>query len=106
MKYRIVLPWPPSELNPNSWAHWSARSKHGRAYKEKAYITALGTQPTSHLKITFHPPDKRRRDLDNMFSSVKYAVDGIAKAWGVDDNDFEFTIKKSSPVKGGKVVIS
>jgi len=33
-----------------------------------------------------HPPDKRRRDLDNMHATLKYYLDGVFKALGVDDS--------------------
>ena len=58
-----------------------------------------------HAIITFHPPDKRRRDLDNMLSSFKSGIDGIVDAIGVDDSDWTITISKGEPVIGGKVVV-
>src|SRR3546814_6926311 len=42
------------------------------------------------LRIEFYPPDKRRRDLDNMLASFKYGIDAVAEAMGVDDSLFEF----------------
>jgi crossover junction endodeoxyribonuclease RusA len=57
------------------------------------------------VEITFYPPDNRRRDLDGMFSSIKSHLDGIAKATGVDDAGWTFTLSKAEPVKGGAVML-
>ena len=40
------------------------------------------------VRITFYPPDARRRDDDNMIGSFRAARDGIADALGVDDRRF------------------
>jgi crossover junction endodeoxyribonuclease RusA len=58
------------------------------------------------LSVTFNPPDKRRRDLDGMFSNVKAGLDGIADAMCADDYRFAFTIRRAEPVKGGRVVVA
>lgn len=56
--------------------------------------------------IIFHPPDKRHRDLDNMLASIKYGLDGIALAWGVNDKDFKpITIDIGEPVAKGQITI-
>lgn len=60
----------------------------------------------AHLHITFCPPDKRRRDLDNMLASFKQGIDAIAETMGVDDYGFGFTIIRGQPVKGGIVRIT
>src|SRR3546814_7576318 len=48
------------------------------------------------LRIEFYPPDKRRRDLDNMLASFKYGIDAVAEAMGVDDSLFEFRLCRRS----------
>ena len=58
-----------------------------------------------HLSVTFCPPDKKRRDLDNMLASIKSGLDGISQATGCDDSLWSFTIAKADPVTGGKVSI-
>ena len=37
------------------------------------------------MKITFFTPDNRKRDLDNLLAAMKPALDGMARAIGVDD---------------------
>ena len=59
-----------------------------------------------HLTIVFHPPDKKRRDLDNCLASLKSALDGIADALRVDDSGWALTITKAAPVPGGRVDVT
>lgn len=58
-----------------------------------------------HLRICFHPPDKRRRDLDNMLASIKSGLDGISDAIGVDDSQWSLSLSRGEPVPGGAVAI-
>lgn len=110
----VELPWPPRELSPNARIHYLAKSRVTKAYREQAYwlsmaARGLGESPGDDgpilLAFTFHPPDRRRRDLDTMLSSVKAGIDGIADALGVNDVRFEYALKRAEPVKNGRVVI-
>jgi len=111
----LELPWPPKELSPNARVHYLTFARAKNAYRESAYWLAKQrdhgcTLSTTFmgpiaLAFTFHPPDRRKRDLDNMLSSVKAGIDGIADALGVNDARFEYALRRSEPVKGGRVVI-
>jgi crossover junction endodeoxyribonuclease RusA len=107
----IELPWPPAKLSPNARGHWRSKEKARTSYKEIGrYLANVGTKPNIdgniHLKITFWPPDKRPRDLDNCLASLKYALDGVALAWGINDTAFRpITIDWGQPIKEGIVVI-
>src|SRR3546814_6998008 len=57
------------------------------------------------LRIEFYPPDKRRRDLDNMLASFKYGIDAVAEAMGVDDSLFEFRLCRCAPKKRGEIIV-
>ena len=37
------------------------------------------------VRMVFHPPDNRRRDLFNLSDNMKYYLDGVFKASGIDD---------------------
>ena len=96
----VILPWPVKDLNPNSRLHWSKVAKAKQNYRKVCWALALnakikvsktGDAPI-HLRVTFFPPDKRGRDLDNMFAMMKSAFDGIADALKVNDKRFVFTI--------------
>ena len=58
------------------------------------------------LTLTFCPPDKRRRDRDNLLASMKSDLDGVAQALGLDDQYFDpITLQRGEPVKGGCVLV-
>ena len=115
---RIELPWPPKELSPNARVHFRAKAAATKAYREQAYWTAktaymrgeltrseLPAEGVISLRFEFRPPDARRRDLDNMLSSMKAGLDGIADALEVNDQRFELFLKRSTPIKGGKIIV-
>lgn len=95
MPNRIALPWPPKELSPNARVHWSNKSKAAKNYRLACWALCMEAKLTHrdngnplHLWIDFYPPDKRKRDDDNLIASFKSGRDGIADALGIDDNRF------------------
>lgn len=116
----VNLPWPDSRLSPNARVHWAVLSglkKKARADAAKAVYDALqrglretrlsiaGTGPI-HLTVLFYPPDKRRRDADNLIASMKASFDGIADALGVDDHRFRGAYDiVPEPEKPGRVEV-
>lgn len=112
----IDLPWPPSQLNPNKRLHWSRKSRAARLYRNMCYVLAKNTVQLSDYRysdigkivfsIEFCPPDKRRRDDDNMLASFKAGRDGVADALGVDDNKFVTSFEVCDPVVGGAVKVT
>jgi crossover junction endodeoxyribonuclease RusA len=58
-----------------------------------------------HIRVTFNVPDRRKRDMDNMFASIKSDLDGISDVIGVDDSKWDFTLRRGEVVKGGSVVV-
>jgi crossover junction endodeoxyribonuclease RusA len=114
---RIELPWPAKELNPNrrGWGK-GAMHRHARlakGAKELAHWTAIqdgwgwggDTTWRPHFTITFCPPDRRKRDLDNCIASFKSAQDGIAAALEIDDSRWVPIYRFGDVVKGGRVVV-
>ena len=112
MMGKIELPWFPKELSPNSRVNWRVKHKHFQKQKNDACFICVSekiphTAGAYHLRITFCPPDGRRRDLDNCLASIKGAIDGIAMACKMDDRDFQpLTIEFGEKCKGGKVVVA
>jgi crossover junction endodeoxyribonuclease RusA len=109
----VCFPWPDKGLSPNARLHRMAKAKLVREARLRAFYVAKAAMPfginwpeTCHLDITFHPPDRRRRDLDNMLASAKSCVDGLADAMKVDDYGFSLTLRRGDPVKGGAVVVT
>lgn len=106
----IVFPWPPKELSPNSRQHWARKARFTKAYRtqcwaltkeSKAVIDFVGPIQVS---LTFCPPDRRHRDLDNMLASIKAGLDGMALALDVNDKLFWFRLGVGEPNKGGGVI--
>lgn len=108
----VVLPWPPKELSPNARVHYRVKAAAVRTYQDGAYWLAVNDRrlfdPLGEIKLRceFYPPDRRARDLDNMFASIKAGMDGIARSFGINDQRFAFEIFRRDPVKGGKVVVT
>jgi crossover junction endodeoxyribonuclease RusA len=121
MRLSITLPWPPVKAcSPNSRAHWAAKSKAAKRYRATcarlvySAVSPAGRQQVAqmarsggglHLWLTFNPPDKRRRDDDNLVAAFKSGRDGIADALGIDDSLLRVHPWVSTTVaKGGEVV--
>lgn len=106
----ITLPFPPAMLSPNGRCHWAKKAKAFKAYKFKCF--ALMTPFREQLRgrdsfeLRFYPPDRRRRDLDNMLAASKAALDALSEVSGVDDSRFNLKIAKSEPREGGAVVLA
>jgi hypothetical protein len=112
----IRLHWPDHRLLPN-------RRRGKRLFdttiiaghREDARLSALEALgrarpkiPKDHIlvcKIQFHPPDRRRRDLDGMLSACKPFLDGIADAMGIDDHQLNpLILERLDPVPNGVVI--
>lgn len=107
----VLVPFPPADLNPNKRLHWAVKSKAVKAYRNLCAWHALeaGVRPMDADKlrviITFTPPDKRRRDRDNMIAAFKAGADGIADVSGVDDADWVTSYAFDEPQAGGAVSV-
>ena len=86
---------PDKKLNPNARLHHMALYQAKREAKE--LMIALVKQQGSpkepyeqaHITITWVAKDKRRRDIDNLFSAMKGYLDGLVFAGVlVDDNAY------------------
>lgn len=120
MASRLELPWPSRELSPNARGHWAKEARFKKGAREFAHWTAkecglsrmVRAAPDGYyldnppkITITFCPPDKRRRDLDNAIASFKAYQDGIADALGIDDSRWAVSYRWGEPVKGGRVLV-
>lgn len=108
----VTVPWPPSALRPNKsrqgnwWEKFRAAKTYRIGCRWEARAAGLCQIEAESLpvKITFHPPDNRRRDRDNMIAALKSGQDGIADVLGVDDSLWVPTYAVGEPVKRGRVV--
>jgi crossover junction endodeoxyribonuclease RusA len=107
----VTFPWPPRQLSPNSREDRRAVSGIRAKYRADCGWTARagGLKPMIagplHLDLTFHPPDHRPRDLDNMLAGFKSGLDGLCDVIQVDDSWWSLTIRKGDAVPGGSVKV-
>ncbi len=111
-KYRLTLPWPPgnNHLFP-VFRGRKIKSKKGREYSEKAGELILKNKwnfkLNGKLKISIeaYPPDRRVRDLDNLF---KAPLDVLTKYNVIsDDSNFDdIRMKRKEIIKHGKLEIT
>jgi Holliday junction resolvase RusA-like endonuclease len=84
---------PDRNLSPNARLHHMAIYQAKLSAKEEMYLRVMEhgrpSKPfeKAHITMTWIAKDKRRRDIDNLFSSMKGYIDGLVFAGVlVDDN--------------------
>ncbi|HOA75231.1 MAG TPA: RusA family crossover junction endodeoxyribonuclease [Phycisphaerae bacterium] len=108
----FTLPYPPS-IN-HYWRHFRGRmliSREGRTYRKDVCALLAGDGPRKPpsggriaLCMDAFPPDRRRRDLDNL---QKPALDALEHA-GVYEDDSQIDLlvtRRRECVKGGRLEI-
>ena len=106
----LDLPWPPS-VN-HYWRRVGNRtliSKEGRRFRKRvlATLSARKHEPmtgTLAVRVVAHPPDRRRRDLDNITKALLDALEhgGIYE----DDSQIDrLEIVRASVIKSGAVIV-
>lgn len=108
---KLLLPWPPKQLNPNARCHWSVRAAATKLYRRDCYLLAkvaglVMPSERATLSLTFRPPDRRRRDDDNLIAACKALRDGLAQAMGIDDSRLSMAAPViGPPMEGGGVEV-
>ena len=98
---RVIVPFPPVELSPNWRGHHYPVARVKKEYRRLCWALALeaglkvpayaGATGKFAVRLDFFPPDRARRDDDNMPASFKAGRDGIADALKCDDARFMTT---------------
>lgn len=109
----VRLPWPPSALSPNgAHGHWRAKSSAAKAYKDRCRWCCIEAKMGKldldqvEVTVTFHPPSRRRYDLDNALARIKQGLDAVSEAIGIDDGKWRsMTLERGEVVKGGAVIV-
>ena len=112
MAVELVLPYPPS-VN-HYWRRVGPRtllSREGRAFRRNVCALLAGGWPRQPpmggriaLCMDAFPPDRRRRDLDNL---AKSTLDALEHA-GVYEDDGQIDlliVRRQQPVKRGKAIV-
>jgi crossover junction endodeoxyribonuclease RusA len=106
----VQLPHPPS-IN-HYWRRVGLRtliSREGRRFRERVMtiLAARRIQPLAGalaVQVEIHPPDHRRRDLDNVQKALLDALQH-GGAYADDSQIVRLEIVKCPPVEGGKTVV-
>lgn len=111
----IVLPWPPSvnryyrSLSKGKLAGRVLVSQEGRAYRQEvAVILDRRRLPMirERMKVTIeaYPPDRRRRDLDNL---LKASLDALVFGGAIEDDSLidDLRIWRGEVREGGELRI-
>lgn len=111
----VFLPWPDPALSPNrkNGKHWTTVHAKKTAARDAAYRLAKASTTADlrfgdrvPLHITFHSPDRRARDADNLLAACKPMLDGLADALGVNDSRFDpIVIRRANGTKPGQVEV-
>ena len=107
---RITLPYPPS-VN-HYWRHIGTKvlvSREGREFRETVGLACrvLRVQQATgdlSIEIEVYPPDRRRRDLDNI---LKGLLDALQHGGAYEDDSqiVKLTVIKRAVTSGGRVVV-
>ncbi len=109
---QIILPWPSTKLSPNARLHWAVVAKAKKSYRMECYIEAMrqGVKPICaaglDVEFVFHPPSRRRIDLDNCIARIKSGIDGLVDVLRVDDSLWRMTFQLSTPRPDGAVEVA
>jgi len=104
---------PDPDLNPNKRHHWTHLAKAKSAAKDEAIalVREQGKPVTpyakAHIIITWLSKDKRRRDPDNLFASMKPYIDGLVEAELIADDsamNVSYTIRYELSDKDNTII--
>ncbi len=97
----LQLPYPDRSLSPNaSKRHWRYKEPAKQAARTEGFYKAVPfrgvftTADTLQITLTFYPPNKNRRDLDNAHSSMKATIDGVCRGLEIDDSQIQQALLK------------
>ena len=106
----LTIPWPPSVNHYwRKWRNHMVISREGRMFRKN--IRALlggGRKPpftgSIALAMDAFPPDRRRRDLDNLLKSTQ---DSLAHAGAFEDDSQVdlLVVRRCETVSGGRLVV-
>jgi len=105
---------PDPALSPNKRLHYMElyRAKDAAKQEAAALVLAQGKPPrpyeTAHITITWVAKDKRRRDTDNLFSSMKASIDGLVAVGLLLDDDamrVSYTLRYERGTRDNTIIV-
>ncbi len=81
---RIDLPYTKPPLSLNDRLHWATKARlvsRIRTYVDvESTCTRLPKAESAVITLHYRPRDRRRRDKDNLFATLKPCIDGLVDA--------------------------
>ncbi len=109
----ICLPWPNRFLSPNARLHFREKAQWTKAARGTGFLAArevdlqLPRTGALELDLVFCPPDRKRRDADNVLAALKGYIDGIFQWAETDDTRIKrIVIDWGEITPGGAVYVS
>jgi len=96
----------------NDRVHWSARNSMFQSVKKAAWAMIRNARVPALSRVTvllvFDPPDRRRRDADNLAGALKACCDAMVAAGVVPDDSSRYVARASCEISetirpGGRV---
>lgn len=111
--FEIRLPIGYPLLSANGREHWRKRANITAAIRACARGQCWNVRPIAgrvKIRAVYHAPDNRRRDVSNLFPSVKAGVDGIVDAGIIKDDSDRYVVslemvRSPDNIKLGQLVI-
>ena len=111
--FTVELPAELPLVNANKRLHRMRQADLTKAIRAAAFVMAKnGKVPAlqrAHIICEFRPPDRRRRDVHNLYPSAKAAVDGLVDAGVLPDDSDEYLIgpdmRVGTVVLGGQLLL-
>jgi crossover junction endodeoxyribonuclease RusA len=113
--FTIALPPGLKLLSLNDRLHWRDRNSRAQELKRAAWVMALNAKvpPLGRIAVIveYRPPDRRRRDAENICAaSGKAAIDGIVAAGVLPDDECPRYVSKivctiGEPAPKGQIVL-
>lgn len=98
-EWTIPLPYPGPPLSLNDRRSWQARHRITKQVRRDACLLARANRIPALdrccVQLLYAPPDRRRRDDDNLTATLKPLCDGLVDAGIVPDDTVQFMVKPS-----------
>lgn len=89
-------------LTLNDRQHWAPRARQVRQLRADVAVLARAARIPACQRIAvelhYAPPDRRRRDADNLVATSKVCVDGLVKPAGIVPDDTPEYVESLMPV--------
>lgn len=103
-RWTVELPPGLPLLNANGRMHWRIRHERTKAIRTAAWAAARQANvprlERAQVICEYRPPDRRRRDVHNLFGSAKAAVDGLVDARVLPDDSDEHLVGPDMRIGG------